>query len=161
MASRQDRKEYSFKSVGSKNEAVVSQRYNPNPTPIGIATPMQLGNKTNIFKMHYSLEDTIKDNLRNLVLTNHGERLGRFDFGANLMPLVLELGTEELDNEAMLRIKTAVTKYLPFVNLIGFATEVDRFDNKEVAKVDLFLTYTIPRLGMKQHGLKLTLYTAG
>ncbi len=161
MASRQDRKEYSFKSVGTKASVTAAQRYNPNPTPVGIVTPMQLGNKNNIFKMHYSLEDTIKDNLRNLVLTNHGERLGRYDFGANLMGLSLELGTETADSEAMLRIKTSVQKYLPFVTLIGFATEVDRFDNKEVAKVDLFLTYTIPRLGMKQHGLKVTLYTAG
>ena len=111
--------------------------------------------------MHYSLQDQIKDNLRNLVLTNNGERLGRPDFGANLLEMSLELGSEDADQKAMIRIKDAVGKYLPFVQLVGFATEVDHFDNKEVAKVDIFLTYTIPRISTKQHGLKVTLYTAG
>ena len=111
--------------------------------------------------MHFSLENQIKDNLRNLILTNRGERLGRHDFGANLMELALELGTETSDQLAMVRIKESAEKYLPFVQLVGFASEVDRFDNSEVAKVDLFVTYTIPKLSSKQHGLKITLYTAG
>ena len=37
----------------------------------------------------------------------------------------------------------------------------NRFDNKEVAKVDLFLTYTIPRISQKERGLKITLYSIG
>ena len=161
MATRQDRKTYSFKSVGDLTESVVEERYQSLPTPVGIKTPLQLGNGSNIYKMHYSLQDQIKDNLRNLCLTNRGERLGRPDFGANLLELVMELGTESADQKAMIRIKEAVGKYLPFVNLIGFSTETDHFDNKEVAKVDLFLTYTIPRISNKQHGHKLTIYSAG
>jgi len=161
MATRQDRKTYSFKSVGIRTDNVIEERYSALPTPVGIKTPLQLGNGTNIYKMHYSLQDQIKDNLRNLVLTNNGERLGRPDFGANLLEMSLELGSEDADQKAMVRIKDAVGKYLPFVTLVGFATEVDHFDNKEVAKVDIFLTYTIPRISTKQHGLKVTLYTAG
>ena len=161
MAKRQDRKVYNFKSVGEIYDEAEKNIYIAEPTPIGLKTPMQLGSGANLYKMHYELEDQIRDNLRNLVLTNKGERLGRYDFGANLMSLVTELGTETADQQAMLRIKKSVSKYLPFVNLIGFATEVDHFDNKEVAKVDLFLTYTIPRLSQKQHGLKVTLYSVG
>ena len=161
MATRQDRKTYSFKSVGIRTDNVIEERYSALPTPVGIKTPLQLGEGTNIYKMHYSLQDQIKDNLRNLVLTNNGERLGRPDFGANLLEMSLELGSEDADQKAMIRIKDAVGKYLPFVQLVGFATEVDHFDNKEVAKVDIFLTYTIPRISTKQHGLKVTLYTAG
>ena len=162
MATRQDRKLYSFKSVGARSDSLTQERrITPEPTPIGLKTPLQLGNGTNIFKMHYSLEDAIKDNLRNLIMTNTGERLGRPNFGANLMELALELGTETSDQQAMMRIKESAAQFLPFVNLVGFATEVDRFDNKEVAKVDLFITYTIPKISTKQHGLKITLYTAG
>ncbi len=162
MATRQDRKEYSFKSVGDLADEVVLRRYTPEPTPIGLVTPLQLGNGNNFYKMHYSLEDQIKDNLRNLVLTNHGERIGRGDYGANLMELVFELGSETGDKQAMRRIKDATQKYLPFVNLIGFATEVNHFDNKETAKIVLFLTYTIPRISTtKSHGLSVTIYSAG
>lgn len=161
MAKRQDRKVYSFKSVGDLAEDVIAQRYAATPTPIGIKTPLQLGNGDNLYKMHYNLDAQIKDNLRNLILTNKGERLGRPDFGANLLELVTELGTDQYDQQAMGRIKKAVDKFLPFVNLIGFATEVDHFDNKDVAKVDLFLTFTVPRISSKERGLKVTLYTAG
>jgi phage baseplate assembly protein W len=161
MATRQDRKTYSFKSVGDLTENLAEAQYNALPTPVGIMTPLQMGNGTNIYKMHYSLQDQIRDNLRNLVLTNKGERLGRPDFGANLLELVMELGDESGDQKAMIRIKDSVSKYLPFVNLVGFATETDHFDNKEVAKIVLFLTYTIPRISNKQHGLRVTLYSAG
>ncbi len=161
MAKRQDRKVYDFKSVGDIYDTVAENHYVPEPIPIGIVTPLQLGNGNNIYKMHYKLEEQIKDNLRNLVLTNKGERLGRYDFGANLMELATELGSEKADQQAMVRIKKAASKYLPFINLIGFATETDRFDNKEVAKVDLFLTYTIPRISQKERGLKITLYSIG
>ena len=161
MAKRQDRKVYNFKSVGEIYDEAEKNQYSPAPTPIGIVTPMQLGNGENLYKMHYKLEDQVRDNLRNLVLTNKGERIGRYDFGANLIELVTELGTETADQQAMMRIKKAASKYLPFINLVGFATETNHFENKEVAKVDLFLTYTIPRLSQKQHGLKITLYSAG
>ena len=39
-------------------------------------------------------------NFRNMLMTNHGERLGRFDYGANLLPLAFELATEDGDEEA-------------------------------------------------------------
>ena len=141
MAKRQDRRSYDFKSVGELAENRIAETYRAERLPIGIKTPLQLGNGNNIYKMHTDMESVIADNLRNLVLTNRGERLGRYDFGANLIELVTELGGESGDQQAMMRIKTAVAKYLPFVNLIEFATEVDHYDNKEVAKVNLFLTY--------------------
>jgi phage baseplate assembly protein W len=161
MATRQDRKTYDFKSVGNLSSKTIADRYSPEPVAIGITTPMQLGNGSNIFKMHYDLEKQISDNLRNLVLTNHGERLGRYDFGANIMELVFELGTDDFDQEAMMRIKNSVSKFMPFVQLEGFAVEIDHYDNKEVSKVNIFVTYTIPRISRKKIGLKVTMYSGG
>ena len=161
MATRQDRKMYDFKSVGETSTMRNESRKLRDQLPIGIKTPLQLGDGDNLFKMHNKLEDQIADNLRNLILTNHGERLGQFEFGANLQELTFELGTEQGDQVAMRRIKHAVGRFLPFVTLDGFATEVEYFNNKEVAKVILFLTYKVMRLTAKQKGLKITLYTAG
>ena len=154
MATRQDRKTYDFKSVGNLSSKTITDRYIPEPVAIGITTPMQLGNGSNIFKMHYDLEKQISDNLRNLVLTNHGERLGRYDF-------VFELGTDDFDQEAMMRIKNSVSKFMPFVQLEGFAVEIDHYDNKEVSKVNIFVTYIIPRISRKKIGLKVTMYSGG
>ena len=161
MATRQDRKMYDFKSVGITSAYVKTQRITKEPLPIGIKTPLQLGDGDHLFKMHTVLMDQISDNLRNLILTNHGERVGLYNFGANLQDLVFELGSQEGDQEAMSRIKTACAQYLPYITLDGFASEVDHFNNKEVAKVVLYITFQISRINSGQKGLKITLYTAG
>ena len=82
-----NRKVYSFKSVG---ELERDNRQNDETVvvklPIGIATPVSLGNNS-LLKMHTSQINVIKDNFRNMLMTNHGDRLGFYDFGANLEEL--------------------------------------------------------------------------
>jgi len=60
--------------------------------PIGIKTPLRLSEKDNdsLFEMHRNIEDVVRDNLRNLLLTNKGERLGRHDFGTSLRSLTFD-----------------------------------------------------------------------
>ena len=54
--------------------------------PIGIKTPLEIGqeNGDSLFKMHYKLENQIADNLKNLILTRKGERIGFYDFGTDI-----------------------------------------------------------------------------
>jgi phage baseplate assembly protein W len=163
LVGNQTRKTYSFKSAGNnfadveQDEVVV---VNQKP-PIGIKTPMELSMNSGLFTMHTDISKQISDNLRNLIMTNHGERLGFYDFGADLRPLVFELGQEEADILAVERIKTAVSKYMPFVSLSNFQVFVDRLDNKEVAKVAVQVTYKIPRLDKLTRSLEVMLYMGG
>lgn len=108
----------SFKSVGKSTVTVRSEAEEQRPViPIGIKTPLRFGN-TSLFEMHTDLFDQIRDNLRNLVMTNWGERLGLYDFGANLNELAAErLAREDYDQEAAFRIKRAVDKWMPYVAL--------------------------------------------
>jgi len=82
-----------FKSVGVKLGSDQQDRVASTAIPpVGIATPLSLDRENKgLLTMHYDLSDQIIDNLRSLVLTNHGERVGVYDFGANLQPLTLEL----------------------------------------------------------------------
>ena len=91
------RKVYSFKSVGLTNVETADQKTitGRNP-PIGIKTPVQFADSDGLFAMHTDVLKNIKDNFKNLLLTNHGERLGLYDFGANLRPLVFDLGKSDL-----------------------------------------------------------------
>lgn len=158
---RQTRKEYSFKSVGlSKREANSTEERALRP-PIGIKTPIQLSDRDGIFSMHRDLADQISDNLKNLILTNHGERLGFYDFGANIRPLVFDLGTENADIVAIERISAAVGKYLPYITLENFQVFVDHFDNQEVAKVGILITYLIPAIDQNIRKLEVMLYVGG
>ena len=109
--------------------------------------------------MHYSLEDTVSDNLRNLILTNHGERIFRHDYGANLREIAFELGTEEGDFEAINRIRTAASKYLPFVNLQTFETVQIPQTYTTPGKVAIRITYNVPGLNSKQRLLEVIIAT--
>ena len=113
----QEQKVYSFDSVGVletvANSFVLETADSP---PIGIKTPVQLDGMTDdFFVMHRDLGKQIRDNFRNLLQTNHGERLLISDFGANLRPLTFELASEGGVTAALQRIKTATNKFMPFI----------------------------------------------
>lgn len=138
----------SFKSVGKTSEQ-TSKETNAIvkvATPIGIITPLRLGNRSEgILKMTTSLSDVIVDNLRNLISTNWGERIGKYKFGANLRELTTEIVSQEnFDNEAMSRIKNAVETWMPYVNLIDFSSNIDNQFKKSTGKVNITVTYIVP-----------------
>ena len=162
LVGNQTRKTYSFKSIGkTKSDIAAETTDTPTKLPIGIRTPLQLSRSTGLFEMHTDISRQISDNLRNLILTNHGERLGFYDFGANLRPLVFDLGQEEADQQAIDRIRATVSKYMPFVSLAGFQVFVDRIDNEQVAKVGIQVTYTIPLIDVAVRSMEVMLYVGG
>lgn len=150
---------YSFKSVGKTKEKIAEETVAKSLTPFGIKTPMSLGSESGIFSMNYSLADQFSDNLRNLLLTNWGERLGLYDFGANLRPLATEFSSQDnFDNEAISRIKSAVQKWMPFIDLEDFTSTVDRQENKNTAIIKVTITYNIPALEVTKKSLQIVLY---
>ena len=151
----------SFKDVGEKGTSRESlRRVRPDPLPIGIKTPLELDETgRGVFAMHYSLRDQIADNLRNLIQTNHGERLALYDFGANLRPLISEWSNkEDFDKEVMRRISTAVGKYMSFVNLLGYESRPNYRDNIYTGIIDITIMYSIPSLNLNEEMVEVTLY---
>ena len=91
--------------------------------PIGIKTPLELGKETgdSLFKMHYKIKDQIADNLKNLVLTRKGERIGFYDFGTDIHKAYsAELSEDELSDFVMKEISKSVEKYMPSISLKNF-----------------------------------------
>jgi phage baseplate assembly protein W len=162
LVGKQSRKTYSFKSAGlsdrSSTEVDISVAQSP---PIGIKTPMRLSNEDGLFDMHRDIAKQVSDNLRNLILTNHGERLGRYKFGANIMPLVFSLGSEDADKKAIQRIKSAVGKSMPYVSLSDFQVFIEHNDTEVLAQVGIKITYMIPRVDNKMRSLEVILYAGG
>jgi phage baseplate assembly protein W len=161
-----ERKVYDFKSVGesTQQEFAASAAILASPKPIGIKTPIELGVGTqgsDLFRMHTSLLAQVADNLRNLIMTNHGERLGLYDYGANLLPLTFELGTEAVDTAAIKRIKKAAGKYMPYVNLRTFVPIIDKLDNQHIAKIGVRVVYTVPKVSSEEKAIEVMLYVGG
>jgi phage baseplate assembly protein W len=152
----------SFKNVGIRKDTKLNEdpvENNKSLIPIGIKTPIKLGIKDNeLFEMNYIIVDQIRDNLKNLILTNHGERLIQYNFGANLRPLLFDYSNKEnFDNEAMVNINTAVTKYMPFINLLDYESAVQKEDG--MSKIRLRINYTIPLLNILKEELEVILTT--
>jgi phage baseplate assembly protein W len=149
----------SFKDVGLQNSgsSVATETVS---IPIGFKTPLELDSEHNsIFKMHYNLANQISDNLRNLILTNKGERLGFYDFGANIRPLLTEYSNKEsFDQEVMRRIKSTVTTYMPFVELIGYESKANRTENIDTGIIKLLIAYRVPTAGLQETLIEVDMY---
>ena len=159
---RNNRKVYDFKSVGeldvdNKKAATLERK---QTLPIGIATPVSLGSKS-LLKMHSDRSKVIVDNFRNMLMTNHGDRLGFYDFGANLGELTFELGSENGDAEATRRIAKTTGKFMPYINLDTFEPFVERFDNEHTAKVGIRVIFTVPSISNDRKSVEVLLYVAG
>jgi phage baseplate assembly protein W len=149
---------YSFKSVGKTKEQIVIDQLVKSTQPIGIKTPLKLGSTEGILAMHYSLADQVHDNFRNLLLTNWGERLQQYSLGANLGPLLSDYATQDnFDSAAITRINAAVQKWMPYLNLLDYLSEVDNTESRSIGVVRLTITYGIPSLQVEKRALQLTL----
>ncbi len=152
----EERKIYDFAGVGQTiDDQVESSIISQKDQPIGIATPVRLS-RTNgsLMEMHREMSLQIKDNLRNLIATNHGERLMLHDYGANLLPLAYELGTESADTAAITRITRAVGKYMPYVTLNTFEPIRQSGPDGKVAKVGVRVSFSVPSLQISQQHIE-------
>lgn len=150
-----------FKSVGEKASSLKFQP-KQNEAPIGIKTPLRPGTRNDgVFSMHFDIADQIQDNFRNLLLTNHGERLGRYDFGANLRELSLEHGQDSFDGEAVVRIKTAINKYMPFLVPVTFESNPLPSKSGIIERVNIKITYDVPRLGVVGKEIMVSIFVRG
>jgi len=152
---------YSFKSAGKTQEQKLVEQLTSAVVPIGIKTPLRLGygEQAEILAMHSSLTDQVHDNLRNLLMTNWGERLGSYDFGANLRPLMSDLvSLDDFDSKTIERISSAVSRWMPYVSLEDFISVTDHTDNKNTAIIRVTVTYSVIALNVKSRALELVLY---
>lgn len=152
----------SFKDVGVKKKEVKRSvlAVSRSLTPIGIRTPLEIDDRgKEIFVMNYKTPDQVKDNLKNLLLTNHGERVVMHDFGANISPLSADFSAkDDFDSEVMMRINTAISKYMPFVTPLEFNSVADRETNQYVGKIQITVIYAVPALNIFRDQLDMIIY---
>lgn len=149
---------YSFKSSGKTPSQLSVERTEATPLPIGIKTPLRLSDKE-LFAMHYNIADQVHDNLKNLLLTNWGERVGFYYFGANLKELTTELSNiDQFDEAAIERIRNAVNTWMPFVTLNDFVSEIDNQSNKHTGIVKIKITYNVNQINVENKALQVSLY---
>tara|TARA_R100001509_G_C4689833_1_gene156449 strand:- start:98 stop:508 length:411 start_codon:yes stop_codon:yes gene_type:complete len=98
---------------------------------IGLSLPIKRSENLDFSMTKTSLEQS-KFNLRNLLLTDLGERVGQPTFGTRLKELVFENIDEELPSRIEEEVRRAVTNWLPYINILSIETLTDDADNSMI-----------------------------
>ena len=93
---------------------------NPN-THVGLSFPLGYLGK-GMFNRTKTLAEQARHNMKNLLLTNLGERPHQPEFGSRLLEVVFEFKDDALIEQV---INEAVDKWLPYVTINSVDTQVD------------------------------------
>jgi|TARA_B100000900_G_scaffold408646_1_gene423260 hypothetical protein len=83
---------------------------------IGLSLPLNYGDQGFFNKTRTLLQQT-RSNIRNLLLTIRGERLGNPTFGSDLMRLLFEPNTPDLEVAIEESIRASLDEWMPFVRI--------------------------------------------
>lgn len=160
---------FNFKSAGNRvSDREVNPKITKKERDIGFKTPLTNAQGRQLFDMHTDPAAQLKDNLKNLILTNAGERLGLYDFGADLNALLFDLSSDRnVEAEFVDRINIAVQKYMPGIE-IDEVTEVELDRNEKeianragMAKIRLRIRFSIPAARIANQAIEVTLQAGG
>lgn len=156
MASR------SFKSVGDLKDNPRALQP-AQPKPVGFSTPLKDATKFGgPLEMTNIPLDQMVDNFRNMLIVNHGERLPLYDYGANLRALLTErLAKPDYDEQAMMYIKATTEKYMPFVSLNSFETQILESNDKATSRIKILVEFSIPKLSTAVKTVEIILKNIG
>ena len=94
---------------------------------VGIGFPLGFNVDGRLFNQTKTVLEQAKSNLRNLLLTTPGERVGQPEFGCNLIDVLFDQNIVEISNKADEIIREAVSKQLSYIliNNIFVGSSVD------------------------------------
>lgn len=111
-------------------------------TPISIQTPLRPSSR-GTFVTNDTTVDAVANDLKDLILTNYGERVIQYDFGANLRPLIFEqdLNIEQKITDA---ITSAAQKWIPLANILNIDVQTASTNSQLTENsVQVSVTFTV------------------
>tara|TARA_B100000700_G_scaffold196281_1_gene216056 strand:+ start:440 stop:940 length:501 start_codon:yes stop_codon:yes gene_type:complete len=161
---------FKFKSSGKRRDArdLKAPERLSRPKAIGIKTPLTNIQGGTLFDTHSDPSIQLRDNMRNFLMTNHGERLGLPTFGADLSQLLFDLSSrEDFVEVATKNIVEGASTFFPNVVIEDVqVVDLDRSEKFEVnmksmAKVRLRVIFGVPVLRLTNIAVEVTLQTGG
>ena len=161
---------FNFKSSGKKitDRSLSTDRVTKKDRDIGIKTPLTQYQGNQIWDMHNDPRSQVKDNMRHILLTNRGERLGLYNFGADLSSLLFDFTSfENIQGEVVSRVEAAVEAFMPGIVIDEIsAVDLDRNEKNEtnkkgMVKIRLRVRYSIPQARINDQAIEVTLQNAG
>ena len=107
---------------------------------IGLSLPMKHDDVKGFFPGTSTTLSQTGSNIRNLLLTNKGERVGQPTFGADIMKVLFEQMSDELVNQVESNISEAMAEWLPHVTVSKLNVEPDEV---EINQLNIELEFSL------------------
>ena len=119
--------------------SVLELDLDPDVT-IGLGLPMEYDDVTGFFPGTSTTLSQTGSNIRNLLLTNRGERVGQPTFGADLLLTLFEPMSDELINRVEEKISESMADWMPHVTVNKLVVEPDEV---EVNQMNIELEFSL------------------
>jgi phage baseplate assembly protein W len=126
-------------------------------TFIGLELPLDVSSE-GIFRRTKTALQQAKSNIKNLLLTNKGERLGNPTFGTNLLSLAFSQENTDLESRVEEEIRGSMSEFLPFINIVSIETKFSDI-NVNRAIVNIRFTLDVDLTSEENLELDLSTYT--
>ncbi len=106
---------------------------------VGVTLPFKYGT-TGHFNQSKTIKEQAFSNLKNLVLTGKGERIGQPTFGCDVNRIIFEPISETTSDTIEEAVRDAVSIWLPYITLNNVYVS---FDNQDNNKITLSMEYSV------------------
>ncbi len=100
-----------------------------------------------LYGLNKTLSDTVKQNLKMLILTNPGERIMDSNFGVGIRRFIFEQDTDQLRQKLSTRITEQITKYLNYVVISDIIISPPNSNDENL--LFLKIIYYVPAINIK------------
>ena len=106
---------------------------------IGVGLPLTHNKSGFFYRTKTSLEQA-KSNIKNLLLTRKGERLGNPDFGSDLFKVLFEQEGDDIESRVEEVIRSAMSRWLPFIIIDEIET---KFSERNRNAINVSMKFSI------------------
>tara|TARA_Y100000593_G_scaffold12894_1_gene23960 strand:- start:932 stop:1324 length:393 start_codon:yes stop_codon:yes gene_type:complete len=109
--------------------------------------PLQLDNYVGAYSLTQTVEEVIRQNLMNLILTAPGERIMDINFGVGMRHYLFEQNVPDTQERIAAAVREQVAKYMPFValNKVHF-NKAQLLGGYEDQILDISIAYSVPSM---------------
>ncbi len=116
----------------------------------GYSPKLPLSTNTNHYDMIYDIESNIKQNFKNLLLTNPGERIMIPDFGCGVRRYLFEFEEDSSFDDLTAIIEDQTEAYMPFIEIEDITLDTVVLGGLSKENTLAFtISYSVPSLDFK------------
>lgn len=113
-----------------------------NDFALGLKLPIKSGNN-GLFEQNFSTIEQAKSNIKNLLMTQYGERVMQPNFGSNLNSVLFEqMDDIEFEDKVVSTIESAVERWLPYVTIGDIELDLSN-SNIDRNLVEVTISFTV------------------